>query len=102
MSTPTDQQKIEAYHRIRNLIPSRERIEELRRMARGLEDKADRLRDSFDRGRWGNPAREGEVRDFEADADLLDFFADLLLDIRQAIHGGRKEVKGSRHWTEET
>ena len=33
------------------------------------------------------------------DAALLDRAADFLLDARQVLRGGRKDVRGSRHWT---
>lgn len=69
-----DNDKIQAFNRVRNLVPSREKIEELRRIARYHPD--------------------------EIDTTLLDQFADLLLDIRQAVRGGSKEIRGSRHWTE--
>lgn len=81
MNVPTnDAQRVQAFHRVRNLIPSRERIEELRRIARFVETGANLEQN---------------------DVDLLDGFADLLLDIRQAVRGGSKEIRGSRHWTEQ-
>ena len=65
MKTPTtDQDKLQAFHRVRNLIPSKDKIEGLRRIARYLEcGPADGL---------------GEIED----ADLLDGFAETLLLIR--------------------
>jgi hypothetical protein len=88
--------------RIRNLVPSRERIEELRRIARGLEQDAEVRRVDRDwRGGTGGDRRAAaKIQGTLADAELLDGFADLLLDIRQAVWGGRKEVRGSRHWTD--
>lgn len=55
-------------------IPSRERIDELHRIAL--------------------------VVDAE-DADILRQTADLLLDMRQAHRGGRKHIPGGRHWNDD-
>lgn len=64
---------LQAFGRVRNLAPSRERIEELRRIAHLVEPE---------------------------DAQLLEDFAMILLQIRQAVRGGSLEIRGSRHWSE--
>jgi len=49
------------------------------------------------------PSRE-RIEDLRAcviladDGDSLMDIIENLLDIRQAVHGGRREVRGSRHW----
>ena len=60
--------------RLRKRALSRERCEDIRRIARTL--------DGYDEA-------------------LLDTVADYLLDIRQTLRGGRLDVYGSRHWPSE-
>ena len=55
-----------------NRLPSRERADDLHRMAMTVPDPVD--------------------------AATLHDVADLLLDLRQAHRGGRRDVRGSRHW----
>jgi len=69
----TDQQQQEAMNRIRKRAFSREVCEDVRRIGLSL---------------------EGD------DEALLVSVADFLLDARQALRGGRREVRGSRHWPE--
>ena len=58
-------------NRLRNRVPSREAAEDVRRLSLTLDG---------------------------TDAALLDSVADFLLDARQALRGGRRDVRGSRHW----
>lgn len=59
---------------VRNHVPSRERIENLRAIARMVEDE-----------------------DSEA-AQELESAVEFLLDLRHKAKGGRRNVYGSRHW----
>ena len=62
----------DALKRVRKNAFSRERCEELRAVGLTLKD--------------------------QADTDLVDDAVELLLDVRQGVRGGRRNVRGSRHW----
>ena len=66
--TDTTQQQL---NRLRNTVPSRDAAEDVRRLSLTM---------------------DGD------DAALLDRVADFLLDARQALRGGRRDPRGSRHW----
>ena len=57
------------------LLPSRENIDDLHRIALTLEDPVDEAR--------------------------IHYIADLLQGLRQAVRGGRLNPRGSRHWNDE-
>lgn len=64
----------DALNRLRKNVPSRERAEEVRRIGLSL---------------------DGD------DARLLEEVAEFLLDARQTLRGGRREVHGGRHWPQD-
>ena len=53
-------------------LPSRDRIDDMHRIAMTIPDPID--------------------------AVIIDTMADLLMDIRHAVRGGRRDIRGSRHW----
>lgn len=59
-------------NRLRNTVPSRNVAEDMRRLGLGSDNPADLV--------------------------LADRVADFLLDARQVLKGGRRNVRGSRHW----
>jgi len=67
-----EQAQREAMAKVKKRAFSRERCEELRAVGMTLKD--------------------------QADTDLVDDAVELLLDLRQAVRGGRRNVRGSRHW----
>lgn len=69
-------QQEQLINRIRKTAPSREAAEDVRRIALSLPDGSD-------------------------DQALLLRVADFLLDARQALRGGRRDVAGGRHWPHE-
>ena len=73
--------KIQAFGRVKNIAPSRDKANELRRIALLLR------------------AQSG-MGTYDEDANLLDEIAETLLDIRQAVRGGSRE-KQSRNWHED-
>jgi len=68
----TDQAQEQAMARVRKRAFSREKCEELRAVGMTLKD--------------------------QPDIDLVDEAVELLLDLRQGVRGGRRMVRGSRHW----
>ncbi len=67
-----DQQE-QMLNRVRKKAPSRDKAEAVHRIALFLEDDSD-------------------------DQVLLMEVSEFLLDVRQALRGGRRRTKGSRHW----
>lgn len=67
----TDNPTQQQINRLRNTVPSREAAEDVRRLSLTMDG---------------------------ADAALLDRVAEFLLDARHALKGGRRDVRGSRHW----
>ena len=67
----TTQQFLDDINRLRNTVPSRDAAEDVRRISLAL---------------------DGD------DAALLDRVAEFLLDARQVLRGGKRNVRGSRHW----
>ncbi len=66
-------QQEQMLNRIRKTAPSRDKAESVHRIALFLEDDSD-------------------------DQKLLMEVSEFLLDVRQALRGGRRRTKGSRHW----
>lgn len=73
---PLTDQQWQALRGIKKRMISRENAEELRRIAVYLGTDTD-------------------------DGALVERAADLLLDMRQALNGGRRNVRSSRHWPED-
>ena len=69
---PRDHDQEMAMSRVRKRAFSREKCEELRAI--------------------------GLMQDDEDDMLMVTEAAELLLDVRQAVRGGRRMVRGSRHW----
>lgn len=72
----TEIQQEQMLNRARKTAPSRDKAEAVRRIALFLEDDSD-------------------------DQRLLMEVSEFLLDVRQALRGGRRSVGGSRHWNME-
>lgn len=70
-----NEDQIQAMARAKKRAFSRERCEELRAIGLTLKD--------------------------QADTDLVEEAVELLLDVRQGFRGGRRMVRGSRHWSDE-
>lgn len=72
---------LQAFGRVKNIAPTRDKANELRRIALLLR------------------AQSG-MGVYDEDANMLDELAETLLDIRQAVRGGSREKK-ARNWHED-
>jgi len=79
--TEHDTIRLQAYGRVKDIAPSRDKANELRRIALLLR------------------AQSG-MGVYDEDANMLDELAETLLDIRQAVRGGSRE-KQVRNWNDD-